>query len=332
MINVLLICGGGSSEHDISLLSAKFILNKLKLVEGITPHYMCIEANGDRIDIEGNKCELRKAGYLIKENAQEPIYLNYAIPCIHGYPGETGDIQSLFDMMGLPYLGAGAEASKVCFNKVTTKLWLSALEIPNTPYVFLNKVNKDSLNKVNTFFNTHGDIYVKASSQGSSLGCFHIETEIQIKKACEKALSLSPYVLVEKTIKGRELEVAVFNYKDELHAYGPGEIKCNGGFYSFEEKYNQESKTEVSYHANDISDEVRSKIKELAKTAFSSLGLKDMARVDFFLTDNGEILINEINTFPGHTDISLFPQLLETNKLPYEQYLKDRIYTNKRSK
>ena len=331
MINVLLICGGGSSEHDISLISAKFILSKLKLIAGITPYYVCIEKNGDRTDFDGNKCELRKAGILVKESEKEPITLNYAIPCFHGYPGETGDIQSLFDMMGLPYLGAGAEASKVCFNKVTTKLWLSALELPNTPYLFLNNTDDDSLNKANTFFETHRDVFVKASSQGSSVGCFHVQKIEDLKSSCEKALELSPYVLVEKTIKGRELEVAVFNYQGKLHAYGPGEIKCQDGFYSYAEKYNQTSKAEVSYKADNISEEIESKILELAKNAFRTLNLKDMARIDFFLTEKGEILINEINTFPGHTEISLFPKLLEINDLQYEKYLEDRINTNKRS-
>lgn len=332
MFNVLLICGGGSTEHEISILSAKYILEKLKLIEGVNPHYMCIEKNGDRTDLNGNKCELRKAGLLIKENCDEPIFLNYAIPCIHGYPGETGDIQSLFDMMGLPYLGPGAEASKICFNKITTKLWLSALDIPNTPYLFINKIDKTSLSKAKAFFKDHGDVFIKASNQGSSLGCYHVKKEEDLEAACRGALSLSQYALIEKTINGRELEVAVGHFKDEVFTYGPGEIKCDSGFYSYDEKYNNKSKVEILYDVSDLSSELKLKIKELAKNAFNSLGLKDMARVDFFLTKDNEIFLNEINTFPGHTKISLFPKLLEINNLTYEQYLKDRIYTNKRSK
>src|SRR5690606_12120259 len=108
--NVLLICGGGGTEHEISLISAQYILTQLKAIEGITPHYVEITKDGTRRDINGTRCELRRAGELVWPESGDSVTLHYAIPCIHGPPGETGDIQSVFEMMGLPFLGAGPEA------------------------------------------------------------------------------------------------------------------------------------------------------------------------------------------------------------------------------
>lgn len=331
MINVLLICGGGAAEHDISLLSAKYIFNKLKLIPTITPYYVCIEKDGNRTDEKGKKCELRKAGELIKEGSDHCITLHYAIPCIHGYPGETGDIQSLFDMMMLPYLGAGPEASKVCFNKVTTKLWLDAIGLPHTPYLFLSDNSKSSLDKAANFFDLHQDLFIKASNQGSSIGCYHATDKNKLTPLIEDAFKLSPYVLIEKTIKARELEVAVFHYQGKVHVAGPGEVKSAQGFYSYDEKYAKDSSAKVSYEVSDLPKEINEKIKTIAVAAFEKLKLKDMARIDFFYTQEGELLINEVNTFPGHTSISLFPVLLEKSGITYEQYLQDRITSASRN-
>src|SRR5690606_21231950 len=128
-----------------------------------------ITKDGTRRDINGIRCELRRAGEIVWPESGENAILHYAIPCIHGPPGETGDIQSVFEMMGLPFLGAGPEASILCFNKVSTKLWLDALDVPNTPYLFLSECDADSLALAKTFFDKNGgDLFVKAASQGSS--------------------------------------------------------------------------------------------------------------------------------------------------------------------
>lgn len=326
--NVLLICGGGGTEHDISLISAKYFSSKLSLIPEVITHYLCIEKDGNRTNDKGESCELRKAGEIFNRDTQETIKLDYVVPCFHGPPGETGQIQAVFEMMGLPYLGANSEGSINCFNKASTKLWLSYLGIKNSNFIVLNSSNyKELLPKVQTFHKEHNnDVFIKATHQGSSVGCFHILDSGQIESSIEEALKLSPYVLVEETIKGRELEVAVFEYQGKVHATVPGEIDCPSSFYTFEEKYAQESHTKTLTVAPNIPDNISEKIKENAIKAFNGLNLKDMARVDFFLTEANDVLINEINTFPGHTPISMFPMMMENYGVKYEDYLKDRIF------
>ncbi len=329
--NVLLICGGGGTEHEISLISAKFILDHLKTIDGVTPFYVEITKDGTRRDIDGKACELRRAGELVWKDTQESVMLHYAIPCIHGPPGETGDIQGVFEMMGLPYLGANPESSRLCFNKVSTKLWLDALEIPNTPYLFLSELDSESVDKTKAFFKKQdGDIFIKAASQGSSVGCYHVVSENEVESNLTNAFKFSDYVLVEQTVKGRELEVAVYEYQGKLECSAPGEIICPNKFYSYEEKYSDNSKTLTLPKAENLTNEVIEKIKLYAKKAFKGLKLKDLARIDFFFTDDGKIYLNEPNTFPGHTKISMFPMMMKENGHNYKTYLEYLIAHNAR--
>lgn len=326
--NVLLICGGGGSEHDISLVSAKYFQSKLNLLSGIKTFFLVIEKDGSRRNELNEDCELRKAGEIYNRQTEQTTKLDYVIPCFHGPPGETGQIQSVFEMMGLPYLGAASEASMTCFNKATTKLWLENLKVQNAPFIVVNKSNyRERLEDIFHFFDqSNNDIFIKATHQGSSVGCYHVLNREEIAAKIEQALTLSPYVLIEKTIKGRELEVAVFEHQGIVHATPPGEIDCPNEFYSYEEKYADNSQTQTLAVAPNINQDTIKVITELAIRTFKGLNLKDMARIDFFLTQKNEVFLNEINTFPGHTPISMFPMMMEAYGVKYEDYLKDRIF------
>lgn len=325
MKNVLILCGGGGTEHDVSLVSAQYFLQQLAKIPEVLPHYLCIESDGRRTNLKGEDCELRKAGEIYNKVTQETTPLDYAIPCIHGPPGENGLISSVFELMGLPYLGANHEGSILCFNKISTKIWLDRNHIPTSPYVFLGSKDQKR-DEVQQFFKENkSDVFVKASHQGSSVGCYHVTEKAQLDEAIDKAFELSPYVLIEKTMKGRELEVAVFEQNGKIIATSPGEIDCPSDFYSYEEKYAKESHTKTLTIAPNISAEQDELFKRYALEAFKLLQLKDLARVDFFLSDEGAIMINEINTFPGHTPISMFPMMLENTGLSYVDFLRDKI-------
>jgi D-alanine-D-alanine ligase len=141
-MHVLLLCGGGGSEHEVSLRSANFLEKQLGLLPGI--EVTRVEMFADRwLSADGRECKLGLDKLLSFDSVARPV--DYVVPCIHGYPGETGDLQSFLELAGLPYLGCDAEASKVCFNKITTKLWLTAIGIPNTPYLFLTEQGEASL-------------------------------------------------------------------------------------------------------------------------------------------------------------------------------------------
>ncbi len=320
MINVLLLCGGGGSEHDISVISSKHIENSLSTNKEV--NLLWIEIGKDHLkrDNKGRLCEITESKNILFQDG-EKFKIDYVIPCLHGFPGETGDIQSMLEFLKIPYLGCNSETSKNCFNKITTKLWLSALDIPNTPYVILNDV-KDT-NKAIDAFNLWGSIFIKASSQGSSVGCYKVTTLDDVKKYVIEAFKFSPYVLVEKCLSPRELEVSAYQHNSEIKITYPGEIITpKNSHYSFEEKYSNQSQTTTLIKAQNLSDDIAKKIKDYALKAFLGLKLRHLSRIDFFyVPEADEIFLNEINTFPGMTPISMFPKMMEANGDLFSDFL-----------
>ncbi|WP_160152491.1 D-alanine--D-alanine ligase [Microbulbifer sp. ALW1] len=320
-IQVLLICGGGGSEHDVSLRTADFIQRELAKAEDIALTRVTMNADGQLLDSDGLVRELRSDKLLYSASGSaQPV--DYVIPSIHGYPGETGDLQSQLEILGLPYYGCGAEASKTCFNKITTKLWLTALGIDNTPYQFLCANNAEEIAKAQDALTNWGAVFVKASNQGSSVGCYKVSSAEELEKALKEAFTLSPYVLVEKCLTVRELEVAAYTYEGELVITPPGEVCApTDTFYSYEEKYADNSRAQTHVVAEGLSDAQLGWIHAASKRAFIGLQLKDLSRIDFFLTDDGEIYLNEVNTFPGMTSISMFPKMLQNQGHDFCTYL-----------
>lgn len=332
--NVLLLCGGGSSEHEISMVSSKYIAQNV--VEIGLYNLIKVEIGAPKSKdrtmrlIEntqsGLAVEINSKGHLVGEKFDEEIH--FVIPCIHGPPGETGEIQNFLEQQGLPYLGCKSEASQTCFNKITSKLWFNALQIPNTPFVFLTSV--DDMQMARDLFKKHGKIFVKAASQGSSVGCYPVDKEADIESAITDAFKFSDYVLVEKMISGRELEISTYEFNGEVHASIPGEIVVPNKFYSYEEKYSKTSKTETLIVAPNLTAEQVNLMRQYAINAFKGLKLRHLSRIDFFLTDDGEIYLNEINTFPGATPISMFPKMLENNNHKYKDFIATIIKENAR--
>ena len=322
-LHVLLLCGGGGSEHEISLLSANFLESQLKSLAEISVTRVELFLDHWQTN-DGRFCHLGMDRQLHFDNIAQPG--DVVVPCIHGFPGETGDIQSMLELIGLPYLGCGSEGSKLCFNKVSTKLWLSALDIPNTPFLFLSTNNEAAHAQAHTAFRNWGAVFVKAASQGSSVGCYKVTDAAALSEAVNAAFGYSDQVLVEKAVRPRELEVAVYRYNDQLVATSPGEIATpSDSFYSYEEKYSAGSHSTTYLEAPNLSEEQVATIREYALKAFSQLGLKDLSRIDFFLTEDNEILLNEINTFPGMTPISMFPKLLEHNGHVFAEFLEGTL-------
>ena len=310
--NVLLLCGGGSTEHDVSLVSVKHIKDCLSNIPNVNLTMVEIHKSGDWLDEAGNKFTL------------QPKKFDFAIPCIHGYPGETGDIQSYFEMMGLPYLGCNSETSKMCFNKITTKLWATALGVANTPYFFLSDLSEENLQRALGFHALHGDVVIKASNQGSSVGCYLVEKGKDPLETIKKAFSFSPFVLIEKRMFPREIEVSVYEYDGELKISNPGEIVCPSQFYSYEEKYSQASLTTTETVAQNLTPAVVKTITEYSAKLYHGLKLRHLSRIDFFL-DGNDIYLNEINTFPGLTPISMFPKMMEANGHSFKDFLLQHI-------
>jgi D-alanine-D-alanine ligase len=325
--NVLLLCGGGSSEHEISLRSVKYYEECLSKIPTLHTIKIEIDKQGQWVDGSGKRYLLDGKKFLrsFEQDGDPGIKIDVAVPCIHGYPGETGDLQSYFEMIHLPYFGCNSETSKMCFNKITTKMWATALGVENTPYIFVSENNETTQKKVLEFQKLHGDLVIKASNQGSSVGCYMIEAGKSPLKAIEDAFALSPFVLIEKRMKPRELEVSVYEYDGKLQVSYPGEIITpSSTFYTYDEKYSSASQSTTMIKAENVTAEQVSTITDYATKLYYGLKIRHLSRIDFFL-DNGKIYLNEINTFPGSTSISMFPKMLEANGHSFTAYLGQAI-------
>ena len=322
--SILLLCGGGSSEHEVSLVSANYLQSQLEL----TPEFEVI------------RVEMKKEGWFTAQGqlalldtntgqlnfADQSLHIDFVIPCIHGFPGETGDIQSLLELSGIPYLGCRAEASTNSFNKITSKLWYDALGIPNTPYLFLSENTAASFEKSKQALDNWGSVFIKAACQGSSVGCYKVTHIDALQKAIDDAFSYSEQVLVEQAVKPRELEVAAYEYQGELVLTLPGEVKApDNTFYSYEEKYSTTSHSTTDVVAKDLTDAQIEAIRINAEKVFKQMKLRHLSRIDFFLTPDGNIFLNEVNTFPGMTPISMFPKMLENNGHKFYEFLADCV-------
>lgn len=322
--NILLLCGGGSSEHEVSLVSANYLFEQLNSVADfnvlrveIKSEGWCIDS-GELVYLDINEQTLRG------DNIESKV--DFIVPCIHGFPGETGDIQSLFEMAKLPYLGCGSEASNNSFNKITSKLWYDALGIPNTPYLFLSDNTEQTHSQATQAFEKWGKVFVKAARQGSSVGCYQVNKIEDLSVAINKAFTFSDQVLVEKSVVPRELEVAAYQIDGELHISKPGEVIApNGAFYSYEEKYSADSHSITEVEASNLTDEQCELIADSARKVFTQMKLRHLSRIDFFLTQDNEIYLNEVNTFPGMTPISMFPKMVEHNGHKFSQFLENCV-------
>ncbi|WP_218755622.1 D-alanine--D-alanine ligase [Vibrio parahaemolyticus] len=326
--NILLLCGGGSSEHEISLLSANFVEQQLNLIQNVKVTRVEIKNEGWVTD-QGELVYLDLNTKQLCSNESNQT-IDFIVPCIHGFPGETGDIQSLFEIAGIPYLGCGPEASSNSFNKITSKLWYDALDIPNTPYLFLTRNDEHAHRQAEQAFEKWGKVFVKAARQGSSVGCYSVTEKQAIAKAVNDAFGYSDQVLVEKAVKPRELEVAAYEMNGELHITKPGEVIApDGAFYSYDEKYSCSSHSLTEVEAKNLTQEQIDKIRHASETVFKQMNLRHLSRIDFFLTEDNEIYLNEVNTFPGMTPISMFPKMLQNNGHKFHEFLEDCINSAK---
>ena len=340
-INLAVIFGGMSTEHEVSIVSGTSIIENLdKRRYNIYPIYITKEGKWNKYTKEINEIKTLEINDNIKEIEKIDNIIEYLkqmdviMPVLHGLGGEDGTIQGLFEMIKVPYVGCGVLASSVGMDKVYTKLVLDKANINQTKYEYIRKVkeeyiyidkqfneNKYNLEEICKIMqnNLKYPMFVKPSNSGSSVGITKAKNIEELKQAIEYAAKFDTKILVEEGIKGKEVECAVLG-NEEVIASCIGEIKPAEEFYSFDAKYNnKESIIEIQAK---IEENISEEIRKLAIKAFKAIDGKGLSRVDFFV-ENGtnKIYINEINTMPGFTKISMYPKLFEQVGVEYRSLL-----------
>ena len=329
MIKLGIIYGGISTEHDVSEMSAKSVIENLDK-EKYEIHEIYINEYGKWFENKsGEKEEIYNLVWTLKD-------LDVVFPVLHGLGGEDGTIQGMLEMLKIPYVGCGVLASSVGMDKVYTKIIFEKAGIPETPYVYIKKKENGYMIINENFEEEEFNIekitnklkfpmFVKPSNSGSSVGVKKATNNGELKIAIENAGQYDCKILVEQGIDGREVECAILDGK-EVIASTVGEIISAEEFYSFDAKYNiPESKTIIPA---EIEEPQIEKIRKLAIKAFKAIDGKGLSRVDFFVEkETNKIYINEINTMPGFTKISMYPKLFEAVGISYSELI-DKLIQN----
>jgi D-alanine-D-alanine ligase len=339
---VLLLCGGKSEEHEISLISAKCLLDAFDrklftpLIVGISrkgvwyleeeESFFTGEFRADKIKLNENRPEVALIPFLsVNGKGQllcegQTLSFDVVFPILHGPFGEDGTLQGLLDLMGVPYVGSGCASSANCMDKATTKHLCERAGVKVAPFVELK-----SLSDLNTLSKAISQLqyplFVKPSRMGSSVGVAKVTQPALLHAAVTNAFKYDTKVLIEEGISGREIECAVLGSREIAQVAIPGEIIPNAeiGWYSYEAKYllAEGAKTKVPA---DLSPELTKRFQEVALTVFQVMDCEGLARVDFFLENQTqEIYLNEVNTLPGFTPISMYPQMWQASGLAYDK-------------
>jgi D-alanine-D-alanine ligase len=265
------------------------------------------------IELNPNRVELSEKGFLLNGAKMD---IDCVFTVLHGEFGEDGKIQQLLEDSGIAYVGSGVEASADAMDKSIAKAIFEKSGLTIAPGVEVTALNWKEMSEGLTF-----PVFVKPSSGGSSRGTHKVKDANSLEAAIKDALTYDDKALVEQAIQGREIECAVLERDGVVQASVVGEIIVNPSFefYDFEAKY-LDSATTVQIPAQ-ISQSDSIKIQDQAKQAFTALGCKGLARCDFFYTEQGEIIINEINTMPGFTGTSVYPKLWAASGLEYTELI-----------
>ena len=295
-IKIGVLFGGKSAEHEVSLVSARNVINALdKTKYLVTPI---------KIDRSG------------KFNLNIIKNFDVIFPVLHGPYGEDGSMQGFLKLVGVPFVGPSVLGSAVGMDKDVMKRLLRDNKIPIGKFVAVKENDKINFNKIKKELGL--PIFIKPANMGSSVGISKVRNEKEFKKGINDAFKYDSKIIIEEFIKGREIECALLG-NDMPIASIPGEIIANQDFYSYDAKYIDAGS--VAEIPAKIDKKTTKKIQELAIKTFQTLNCEGLSRVDFFLKKNGDVLVNEINTLPGFTAISMYPKLWEASGLPLPKLL-----------
>lgn len=334
----MIICGGQSTEHTISRMSCTSVLKNLHR-DRYELTLVGIDQSGEWYLLDAGQEDLTLDSWLDHSTHIEDVYhllkqQDVIFPVLHGQYGEDGTIQGLFELAGVPYVGCRTLASSVSMDKIYTKKILETVGIPQVKSLYVKKRYDGQYVVVNHQFDETDDIltavknqlgfpcFVKASRSGSSVGCYRVDQKEQFLDILHQAGQYDSHIVVEECIDCIELETAVLGNDDPIVSR-VGQIMPHGEFYTFESKYeDEESKTCIPAL---VDANIQEKIREYALKVFKAVDGHGLSRVDFFLDKKtNQIYLNEINTMPGFTKISMYPQLIADLGITYSDLI-DRL-------
>ncbi|MBE6447523.1 MAG: D-alanine--D-alanine ligase [Alphaproteobacteria bacterium] len=332
-----LFFGGKSTEHEISILSAVNVIENLNR-DKYELLLIYIDKQGkfhfgtdciQRLPIESQNsvCQAINRLNICKSFPHElsdalSKYIDVAFPVLHGYLGEDGSIQGLLNTLNIPFVGAGVLGSSICMDKDITKKILRSDNIAVADSI---TIKKNDVVDYRIVKKTLGDVlFVKPANLGSSVGVRKAHNESEFFQAISEAFKFDNKLLIEKAIEGREIECGVIGNENPQASKVCGEIFIKNGFYSYEAKYLDDTAAVLTIPA-DISEATLQEIRSTAVRAFKAVGCEGMARIDFFLTKDNQVILNEINTIPGFTSISMFPAVWLHSGVRYQELIDQLI-------
>lgn len=337
-MNIGILFGGKSAEHEVSCISAFSVYSNIDTAK-FTPFLIGITKDGEFRFYEDEPTHLRSGkweSYAKNNNVDflsekgkakvftkngEEILLDCIFPVLHGPFGEDGRIQGFLEYTNIAYVGAGVLSSAICMDKGMTKDLLSFHNIPQTKYIIMKK-NDDKIEE--SLREISYPVFVKPANMGSSVGISKVNSPGELQQAIEIARQFDERILIEEGVDAREIEIAVIQTKDGIMVSSPGELLVVDEFYDYDAKYKKDTtKWEIPAQ---LSETTTDEIKKLAKKVFEIVNCRSFARVDFFIDKRTQrVLVNEINTIPGFTPISMYPKLLIADGMPYTKIITELI-------
>jgi D-alanine-D-alanine ligase len=337
MKRVAILCGGPGSEHEISCLSTGGVLSAIDrsayepILIGITREgkwmalpmdYPLAINDGTLPSVTGNFPEVIRGTKGLSVDGQD-LAIDVIFSVLHGTYGEDGQLQSDLDQLGIPYVGSGAVASELAMDKSDAKSLFAKAGIAIAPGITVTEAEwrREPSAVTKSISNLGMPLFVKASRGGSSRGTVKVKEVGAFTSAMEEALSFDSKVLIESGIDGAEVECAVLEIDGNPQASIPGKVWIDPQyeFYDYQAKY-LDGATRIDIPAP-FNNEIIEKIRSYALIAFKAIGAKGLARVDFFVTQSGEIIINEINTMPGFTRTSAYPKMWQATGIEYSEVI-----------
>ncbi len=345
-IKVGILFGGKSAEHEVSLQSAKnviefidrnrfevmllaidkhgdwFLMDEIDYLDyEEDPKNICLLDNGSKIVIVPGKGGV---SLMETDKCKKLIPPDVIFPVMHGTYSEDGAIQGFLKLMNIPFVGADIAGSAVGMDKDIMKRLLRDANIPIADFFTYHAHQKNEISTAAISEKLGMPLFIKPANLGSSVGISKAKTEEELKMAIDLAFTYDDKIIVEEFIEGREIECAVLG-NEHPRASVPGEIIPQKDFYSYEAKYLDEKGAILKMPA-EIAPDIAENVRNIAVKTFQTLACEGMARVDMFLTSDGRLILNEINTIPGFTKISMYPELWELSGIPYTELISELIH------